>query len=37
MVAIEFGLWRSVLSGSAAGLLIFGKRSFFDERGPTRS
>jgi hypothetical protein len=35
-VAIEFGMWRSVLSGGAAGSIIFGKARRLEVRGGTR-
>ena len=37
MVAIEFGMWRSVLKGRISGSVIFGKRRFFERPGGTRS
>ena len=35
-VAMEFGMWRSVLSGGAAGSIIFGKARRLEVRGGTR-
>jgi hypothetical protein len=35
-VAIEFGTWRSVLSGGAAGSITFGKARRLEVRGETR-
>ena len=36
MVAIEFGMWRSVLSGRTSWSAISGKGRFFEQRGGTR-
>ena len=37
MVAIEFGMWRSVRSGGAAGSVTGGNGKFFEQPGGTRS
>src|SRR5438105_3932632 len=37
IVVIEFGMWRSVLSGSASRSVTLGKRSSFERPGGTRS
>ena len=37
IVAIELGMWRSVLGGGAPGSVTFGNRKFFEPRGVTRS
>jgi hypothetical protein len=37
MVAIEFGIWRSVLNGGAAGSETRGKGRRLEVRGSTRS
>jgi len=37
MVAIEFGICRSVLSGRSSGSVTFGKGRFFEPPGGTRS
>jgi hypothetical protein len=37
MVAIEFGVWRSVRNGGAAGLVTGGNGKFFEQPGGARS
>src|SRR5207342_3891593 len=37
MVAIEFGMWRSVRSGGPAGSITVGNGKFFEQPGGTRS
>jgi hypothetical protein len=37
MVAIEFGMWRSLRSGGAAGSATGGNGKFFEQPGGTRS
>lgn len=37
IVAIEFGTWRSVLSGGASGSVTVGNGRFLEQRGGTRS
>jgi hypothetical protein len=35
MVAIEFGMWRSVRSGGPAGSVTVGNGKFFEQPGGT--
>ena len=37
MVAIEFGMWRSVRSGGAVGSVTVGNGKFFEQPGGTSS